>query len=139
LQQVEAIASLPSKEELISKLMFVINAQAQRIVTVINAVPRNLAVVVKLIGELPAEQKGEVTAPESKTEEAAPIVEASPETQAVQESTAETTEQVSEQTTETASVETEPVLETGGEAVAETTENAAQDSDDDVELEVPQG
>ncbi len=31
--------------------MFVINAQAQRIVTVINAVPRNLAVVVKLIGE----------------------------------------------------------------------------------------
>jgi hypothetical protein len=32
---------LPSKEELISKLLFVINAQAQRIVTVINAVPRN--------------------------------------------------------------------------------------------------
>lgn len=139
LKQVEAIASLPSKEELISKLMFVINAQAQRIVTVINAVPRNLAVVVKLIGELPAEQKGAVTAPESKTEEAAPIVEASSETQAVQESPAETTEQVSERTTETASVETEPVLETGGEAVAETTENAAQDSDDDVELEVPQG
>ncbi len=51
LKQVEAIASLPSKEELISKLMFVINAQAQRVVTVINAVPRNLAVVVKLIGE----------------------------------------------------------------------------------------
>jgi large subunit ribosomal protein L10 len=51
LKQVEAIASLPSKEELISKLMFVINAQAQRIVTVINAVPRNLAIVVKQIGE----------------------------------------------------------------------------------------
>lgn len=51
LKQVESIASLPSKEELISKLMFVINAQAQRIVTVINAVPRNLAVVVKQIGE----------------------------------------------------------------------------------------
>jgi len=51
LKQVTAIASLPSKEELISKLMFVINAQAQRIVTVINAVPRNLAVVVKQIGE----------------------------------------------------------------------------------------
>ncbi len=50
-KQVEAIASLPSKEELISKLMFVINAQAQRIVTVINAVPRNLAIVVKQIGE----------------------------------------------------------------------------------------
>ena len=63
LKQVEAIASLPSKEELISKLMFVINAQAQRIVTVINAVPRNLAVVIKQIGEgktdAPAEQKAE--------------------------------------------------------------------------------
>jgi large subunit ribosomal protein L10 len=51
IKQVEAIASLPSKEVLISKLMFVINAQAQRIVTVINAVPRNLAIVVKQIGE----------------------------------------------------------------------------------------
>lgn len=51
LKQVEAIASLPSKEELISKLMFVINAQAQRIVTAINAVPRNLAVVIKQIGD----------------------------------------------------------------------------------------
>jgi large subunit ribosomal protein L10 len=55
LSQVTAIASLPSKEELISKLMFVINAQAQRLATVINAVPRNLAIVVKQIGE----QKGE--------------------------------------------------------------------------------
>ncbi len=51
LSQVEAIASLPSKEELISKLLFVINAQAQRLVTVVNAVPRNLAVVIKQIGE----------------------------------------------------------------------------------------
>ena len=60
LQQVQSIASLPSKEELISKLLFVINAQAQRIVTVINAVPRNLAVVIKQIGE---------KAPESRTEQ----------------------------------------------------------------------
>lgn len=50
-KQVEAIASLPSKEELISKLLYVLNAQAQRIVTVINAVPRDLAVVIKQIGE----------------------------------------------------------------------------------------
>lgn len=74
LKQVEAIASLPSKEELISKLMFVINAQAQRIVTVINAVPRNLAVVVKLIGEgktdAPAEQKAEA---KEEQVEAAPV------------------------------------------------------------------
>jgi large subunit ribosomal protein L10 len=51
LAQVTAIASLPSKEELISKLLYVINAQAQRIVTVINAVPRDLAVVIKQIGD----------------------------------------------------------------------------------------
>lgn len=51
LKQIETIASLPSKEELIAKLLFVINAQAQRIVTVINAVPRDLAIVIKQIGE----------------------------------------------------------------------------------------
>ncbi len=51
LAQVTAIASLPSKEELISKLLYVINAQAQRIVTVINAVPRDLAIVIKQIGD----------------------------------------------------------------------------------------
>ena len=45
LKEVEAIASLPSREELISKMLFLINAQAQRLVTVIQAVPRNLAVV----------------------------------------------------------------------------------------------
>jgi len=51
LNEVEAIASLPSKEELISKVLFLINCQAQRLVTVISAVPRNLAIVVKQIGE----------------------------------------------------------------------------------------
>src|SRR5687768_5816952 len=51
LPDVEAIATLPSKEELISKIMFLINCQAQRLVTVISAVPRNLAIVVKQIGE----------------------------------------------------------------------------------------
>jgi large subunit ribosomal protein L10 len=55
LPDVEAIASLPPKEELIAKVLFLINAQAQRLVTVLSAVPRNLAIVVKQIGE----QKGE--------------------------------------------------------------------------------
>ena len=58
LPDVEAIASLPSKEELISKIMFLINCQAQRLVTVLSAVPRNLAIVIKQIGE----QKGGETA-----------------------------------------------------------------------------
>jgi large subunit ribosomal protein L10 len=54
LKDVEAIAALPSKEVLISKIMFLINSQAQRLATVIGAVPRNLAVVVGQV----AEQKG---------------------------------------------------------------------------------
>lgn len=45
LQDVEAIASLPSREELLSKVMFLVNAQAQRLATVTNAVARNLVVV----------------------------------------------------------------------------------------------
>jgi large subunit ribosomal protein L10 len=55
LKDVEAIASLPSREELISKVLFLINAQAQRLVTVLSAVPRNLAIVVKQIGEQKSE------------------------------------------------------------------------------------
>lgn len=55
LKEVDEIASLPSKEELISKVMFLINCQAQRLVTVISAVPRNLAIVVKQIGEQKSE------------------------------------------------------------------------------------
>lgn len=51
LKDVEAIATLPSKEELISKVMFLINCQAQRLATVISAVPRNLAVVIKQVSE----------------------------------------------------------------------------------------
>ena len=43
---IAALATLPSKEEIFSKLLYLINAPAQRLATVINAVGRNLAVVV---------------------------------------------------------------------------------------------
>src|ERR1700752_230638 len=46
IKEIEALATMPSKEELISKLLFLINAPAQRLATAINAVPRNLAVVI---------------------------------------------------------------------------------------------
>ena len=49
LRDVEAIASLPSRDELISKIMFLVNAQAQRLATVTNAVARNLAIVLDQI------------------------------------------------------------------------------------------
>jgi large subunit ribosomal protein L10 len=46
IKEIEALATMPSKEELMSKLLFLINAPAQRLATAISAVPRNLAVVV---------------------------------------------------------------------------------------------
>lgn len=40
------LAALPAKEEIYAKLLWLINAPAQRLVTVSNAVSRNLAVVI---------------------------------------------------------------------------------------------
>ena len=46
LKEIKTLATMPSKEEIYSKLLFLINAPAQRLVTAMNAVGRNLAVVV---------------------------------------------------------------------------------------------
>ena len=46
IREIESLASMPSKGELMSKLLFLMNAPAQRLVTVMNAVGRNLAIVV---------------------------------------------------------------------------------------------
>jgi large subunit ribosomal protein L10 len=43
---ISALATLPSKEEIFAKLLWVINAPAQQLVTAMNGVGRNLAVVV---------------------------------------------------------------------------------------------
>jgi large subunit ribosomal protein L10 len=44
--EIKQLADMPSKEELISKIMFLLNAPAQRIAMTLNALPRNLAVTV---------------------------------------------------------------------------------------------
>jgi large subunit ribosomal protein L10 len=44
-EEVKALATMPSKEEIYAKLLFLINAPAQRLVTVLNATGRDLAVV----------------------------------------------------------------------------------------------
>jgi large subunit ribosomal protein L10 len=46
IKEIEALATMPSKEEIHAKLLFLLNAPAQRLVTAMNAVGRNLAVVV---------------------------------------------------------------------------------------------
>jgi large subunit ribosomal protein L10 len=47
LADIASIAAMPSKEELIAKLLFLINAPAQRLAVAMNGVARNLAVVLK--------------------------------------------------------------------------------------------
>jgi large subunit ribosomal protein L10 len=44
-EEVKALATMPGKEEIYAKLLFLINAPAQRLVTVLNATGRDLAVV----------------------------------------------------------------------------------------------
>ncbi len=46
LSAINDLANMPSKEQIYAKLLFLINAPAQRLVTAINGVGRNLAVVV---------------------------------------------------------------------------------------------
>jgi large subunit ribosomal protein L10 len=45
IKDIDALANMPSKEEIYSKLLFLMKAPAQRLVTAINAVGRNVAVV----------------------------------------------------------------------------------------------
>ena len=45
-KNIQELANLPSREEILAKLLFLIQAPAQRLVTAINGVGRNLAVVV---------------------------------------------------------------------------------------------
>ena len=45
-EEVKALASMPPKEEIYAKLLFLINSPAQRLATVLNAAGRDLAVVI---------------------------------------------------------------------------------------------
>jgi len=45
--EIQQLATLPSKEELVSKIMFLLNAPAQRAASALSGVTRNLAVVVQ--------------------------------------------------------------------------------------------
>lgn len=46
LKSIEALASMPPKEEIYAKLLYLINAPAQRLLSAIQGVGRNLAVVI---------------------------------------------------------------------------------------------
>jgi large subunit ribosomal protein L10 len=76
--EIDSLSKLPGKEELFSKLLFLIQSPAQRLATVINATGRNLAVVVNMAAEQGkfgapvAEAKAEAPAAEAPAAEAAP-------------------------------------------------------------------
>ena len=71
-EEIDSLSKLPGKEELFSKLLFLIQSPAQRLATVINATGRNLAVVVNMAAE-----QGKFGAPAAKAVEAAtPVAEA---------------------------------------------------------------
>ena len=46
IKEIESLATMPSKEEIYSKLLYLLSAPAQRLVTVMNAAGRDLAVVI---------------------------------------------------------------------------------------------
>jgi large subunit ribosomal protein L10 len=72
-QEIGDLANMPGKEELFAKLLFLINAPAQRLATVINATGRDLAVVINQGVE---KEKFTGSAPAAKAEAAAPAAEA---------------------------------------------------------------
>lgn len=69
--QIGELATMPSKEEIYAKLLFLINSPAQRLATVINATGRDLAVVINQ-----GVEKGKFAAPTASV--AAPAEPATP-------------------------------------------------------------
>lgn len=104
--EVEKIASLPSKEELIGKLLFLLNAPAQRLATVLNAIPRDLAIVMKQVSERTDNLPGEATkADEPKAEEAKEEKAEAKEEETKAEESADTKEEAPEAKSEESSEE----------------------------------
>lgn len=135
LGQLTTIANLPSKEELISKLLFVLNAQAQRIVTVINAVPRDLAVVIKQIGEQEGHASGEPAAEavaEAPAAEEAPVEAAAADAPVAEEAPVE--EAPAEGSSVEPSQEEDPAAdasEDGGNGIKEAAEEAQENRENE--------
>jgi large subunit ribosomal protein L10 len=77
-EEVKQLATMPSKEQIFSKLLFLINAPAQRLVTVMNAVGRDVAVVINQAVEqgkfaTPAKPAVAEVAPAAEAPKAEPV------------------------------------------------------------------
>jgi len=104
IEEITALATMPGKEELFSKLLFLIQSPAQRLATVINATGRDLAVVINQAVEKEKFSGGPVAA--APVAEAAPIVEAVAEVAAPVEEAAAPAEVVAAPVEEAAATET---------------------------------
>src|SRR5438270_1424136 len=69
-REIGELATMPGKEELFSKLLFLISSPAQRLATVINAAGRDLAVVINQ-----GVEKGKFAAPAAAVAPTAPVAE----------------------------------------------------------------
>jgi large subunit ribosomal protein L10 len=74
-EEISALATMPGKEELFSKLLFLIQSPAQRLATVIAATGRDLAVVINQ-GVEKGKFAGPAAAPVAEAEVPAPVAEA---------------------------------------------------------------
>jgi large subunit ribosomal protein L10 len=136
-EEVKRLATMPSKEAIFSKLLFLINAPAQRLATVINATGRDIAVVINQAVE---QEKFTAAAAPSKpaVAEAAPVAKAAPVAEAAPAETApvaaapvaktvaaEAEAAGTGEDSQTAAAATEPPVEGQEAAVAETAPVAA--------------
>jgi large subunit ribosomal protein L10 len=90
--EIQSLANLPSKEELISKVMFLLNAPAQRLAVTLNALPRNLAVTVSeaiKVNKFGSGGTAEKSAAPAAAPEAAPAAAPAAEAEAKPEATPE--------------------------------------------------
>jgi large subunit ribosomal protein L10 len=78
IKDIDALANMPSKEEIYSKLLFLMSAPAQRLVTVMNAVGRDIAVVLNQGVEKNKFSGAAEAAAPAPVAETAPATEAAP-------------------------------------------------------------
>jgi large subunit ribosomal protein L10 len=122
-EEVKQLATMPSKEQIFSKLLFLISAPAQRLVTVMNAVGRDVAVVLNQ-----AVEQGKFAAPAAPAKPAAPEAAPVAAADAASVTDAPKAEPVAVATpVETAPVEAAPAAEPV--AVAETTATTAPEAE----------
>jgi large subunit ribosomal protein L10 len=100
-EEVGQLATMPGKEEIFAKLLFLLQSPAQRLATVLNATGRDLAVVLNQGVEKEKFTGSAAPAPAAaKTEAPAPVVEAAPVAEAAVEAPATAAEPVAEAVTE---------------------------------------